>query len=53
MSFATAEKIELILNTIEGSKGDISSIQQMIEEQKQLSAGVKMNYLMQNNFYAS
>lgn len=45
ISLATAEKIELILNTIEGSMGDISSIQQMIEEQKQLSADVKHELL--------
>lgn len=45
VSLATAEKIELILNTIEGSKGDISAIQQMIEEQKQLSADVKHELL--------
>lgn len=41
VSFATAEKIESILNTIEESQGDIGSIQEMIEEQKQLSAEVK------------
>lgn len=41
VSFSTAAKIESILNTVEESQGDIGSIQQMIEEQKQLSAEVK------------
>lgn len=45
VSFATAEKIERILNTIEKSQGDIGSIQKMIEEQKQLSAEVKSELL--------
>lgn len=40
-SFETANKIERILNTIEGSQGDISSIQEMIGEQKRLSEEVK------------
>lgn len=41
VSFSTAKKIESILKTIEESQMDIGSIQEMIEEQKQLSAEVK------------
>lgn len=45
VSAATALKIEAILNTIEDSKGDISSIQEMIEEQRKLSSDVKTELL--------
>lgn len=40
-SLTTADKITGILQTIEGSQGDISAVQAMIEEQKKLSTEVK------------
>ncbi|MCG7345617.1 methyl-accepting chemotaxis protein [Sporosarcina sp. ACRSL] len=41
VSMETADKIERILGTVEESKLDITSIQEMIEEQKKLSEAVK------------
>lgn len=41
VSMETAAKIERILGTVEESQGDITSIQEMIEEQKKLSEEVK------------
>lgn len=52
VSVATALKIEAILNTIEDSKGDISSIQEMIEEQKKLSSDVKTELLDAKKLFA-
>lgn len=52
VSTATALKIEAILNTIEDSKGDISSIQEMIEEQKKLSSDVKTELLDAKKLFA-
>lgn len=52
VSLATAEKIELILTTIEQSQGDIGSIQKMIEEQKQLSSEVKRELLDAKNLFS-
>lgn len=40
-SLTTADKITGILQTIEGSQGDIGAVQGMIEEQKKLSTEVK------------
>lgn len=53
ISFATASKIENILNTIEDSQGDISSIQGMIEEQKKLSSEVKSELLDAKELFAN
>ncbi len=52
ISFSTAQKIESILKTIEESQGDIGSIQERIEEQKQLSAEVKNELFDAKNLFA-
>lgn len=41
MSIATANKMTRILHTIEESQGEIEEVQEMIEEQRKLSADVK------------
>ena len=52
VSFSTATKIESILTKIEESQGDIGAIQEMIEEQKQLSAEVKTELMDAKNLFA-
>ncbi|MEK3890170.1 methyl-accepting chemotaxis protein [Bacillus sp. FSL K6-3431] len=42
VSFQTADKIDAILKTIEESQIDIGAVQEMIEEQKQLSEEVRL-----------
>ena len=52
VSLETASKIETILSTIEESQGDIGSIQEMIEQQKQLSEKVKQELVGANELFA-